>query len=294
MAYLSIVIKITKLGSAQLLKVGLPPQDMLSIFKLAYVGAILFETTNITVKVSLLLFYCRIFPVPKFRLQAAIIGALCAAWFIGSILVTILQCLPIHKAWDKQIPGHCINLDGFMLGYELTNALLDIVLILLPVRMIHTLKLNRRQKILLTSMFLLGGFVCLTSILRIVYQYKPKNPMHTFVQGPMWSSMSIASAVLCGNVPMLKPFFTASIVPGPIKSLYYYMMSTTHLSRGSKSGGPNDYSEIGACNDIIPLTIGGSAENRKRRQGEKDPYPLQSFNTTVGTRTVDVEEGRET
>ncbi|PVH99870.1 hypothetical protein DM02DRAFT_528130, partial [Periconia macrospinosa] len=124
---------------------------------ISYATAIIFEIVNITVKISLLLFYCRIFPTPEFHRQAAIVGALCAAWFIASVLVTIFQCVPVHKAWDKQVSGRCLSLDKFVLGYELSNALLDIVLILLPVRMIHNLRLDRRQKFLVSSLFLLGG-----------------------------------------------------------------------------------------------------------------------------------------
>lgn len=112
---------------------------------------------NFTVKLSLLFFYCRVFPLPEFYRQAFFMGALVTAWYIGSALVIIFQCTPVYKAWHKERLGKCINMIAFVLGYELTNALIDIALILLPVRMVQDLKLDRRQKILVSSVFMLGG-----------------------------------------------------------------------------------------------------------------------------------------
>jgi hypothetical protein len=83
---------------------------------------------------------------------------------------------------------------------------------------------------------------------------------------------------------MLKPIFSSRLVPAPIKHLYYYMKSSTHLSGSSNEGKAKNYNEL--SNDEFPPTIGGTTERRARRNGQKDPYPLQSFNTTVGSGTV--------
>ncbi|KAF2871085.1 hypothetical protein BDV95DRAFT_54180 [Massariosphaeria phaeospora] len=157
MVYLGLVIKLTYMGSTMLTTAAIPPHDMINIFKLSYICGIIFETVNITVKVSILCFYTRIFTLEVIRREAYTVGAICAAWYTASVLVTAFQCVPVHKVWRRNAPGTCINLDGFILGYEVTNALLDIVLIVLPLRLIHSLNLDKRQKLLLSSIFLLGG-----------------------------------------------------------------------------------------------------------------------------------------
>ncbi|PSN61565.1 hypothetical protein BS50DRAFT_625400 [Corynespora cassiicola Philippines] len=291
-AYFGMVIKLTRLGSAQIFTGKVPPQDLYMVFKFGYAISIVFEVVNITVKTSLLFCFCRIFSTQEFRRQAMILGAFCAAWFIASVLTTIFQCIPVHKAWDREIPGRCINMDGFVLGYELTNALLDIALIVLPIRVIYTLKLSRRQKILVSLIFMLGGFVTVTSIVRIVYGYNPKNPLENFVKGLIWSLVSIASAVLCANLSVLKPLVSSSIIPKLMKSLYYYVTSAGNSFDGSKRKRSfSSYNNLGPSIDNVLLTIGGGpagGKTRPKKKGEKDIYPLQSFNTVVEGKTVNI------
>lgn len=54
----------------------------------------------------------------------------------------------------------------------MTNGVLsfagDLVILSLPIPMIWKLQIDSRRKAALSAMFLLGGFVCLTSILRFV------------------------------------------------------------------------------------------------------------------------------
>lgn len=124
---------------------------------MSYAGGIVFEIVNATVKASILCFYCRIFTIENFRRQAYIVGGICTAWFISAVLVTAFQCSPPRRAWYRTIPGSCINLDAFVLGYEISNALLDITLIVLPLRMIQGLNLSKREKVQLSSIFVIGG-----------------------------------------------------------------------------------------------------------------------------------------
>lgn len=79
------------------------------------------------------------------------------AWYISAIVVTALKCLPPQKAWFPERDGKCIDLIGFLMGYEVGNMICDIAILCLPVRMIHLLQLSRTQKIYLSAIFLLGG-----------------------------------------------------------------------------------------------------------------------------------------
>ncbi len=54
----------------------------------------------------------------------------------------------------------------------MTNGVLsfvgDLIILSLPIPMIWGLQIDTRRKAALSAMFLLGGFVCLTSILRFI------------------------------------------------------------------------------------------------------------------------------
>jgi hypothetical protein len=91
-------------------------------------------------------------------------------WAIAAFTSNILQCTPISFFWDKQQPGHCIPNALILIG--MTNGVLsfvgDLVILALPIPMIWSLQINTRRKIALNGIFLIGGFVCLTSIFRFV------------------------------------------------------------------------------------------------------------------------------
>jgi hypothetical protein len=54
----------------------------------------------------------------------------------------------------------------------MTNGVLsfvgDLIILALPIPMVWKLQINARRKLALSAMFLLGGFVCLTSIFRFI------------------------------------------------------------------------------------------------------------------------------
>ena len=111
-----------------------------------------------TTKFSVLLFYNRIFSIPKFRTILYIIASTVAAWWIAMQFTVIFECTPIDFSWDQRgKKGHCINLDKFFLGQALPNILTDIVILSIPLPMIWNLQLPRSQKVALSGVFLLGG-----------------------------------------------------------------------------------------------------------------------------------------
>ena len=111
-----------------------------------------------TTKLSVLLFYNRIFSIPKFRIVLYVLGATVAAWWIAMQFTVIFECTPIDFSWDQRGGhGHCINLDKFFLGQAIPNIVTDIVLLSIPLPMIWHLQLPRSQKMALSGVFLLGG-----------------------------------------------------------------------------------------------------------------------------------------
>ncbi|KAH6679212.1 hypothetical protein B0J14DRAFT_686202 [Halenospora varia] len=309
-AYIGMVMRLLYLGSGQMLKLVLSPDSYIEIYILSYAAGVLFETANIAVKLSLLYFYCRIFSTSTFRKAAVGVGIICGAWWFASAMVTILQCIPVQKAWHKEIEGHCLDLAAFVLGYEITNAALDITLICMPLRMIQTLQLERRQKILISCIFMLGGFVCIASILRIVYLYHPKDPYGNYTRflfplskcaseiqakifrhldmmyrGPIWSTISISSAVLCGNLPLLKPILTRSIVPASLRAV----LSSWSLKSPSKQSSVS-HIELKEAGPYNPLggdhKVQVSSPLPKKFSHGRDPYPINTISLTT---TVDVD-----
>jgi hypothetical protein len=92
--------------------------------------------------------------------------ALVVAYGLAATIATILQCAPIARAWDKSIPGACFDITAFWYanaGYTITT---DLILLVLPMRVIWGLQLRAMQKVAVLMVFALGGLVTIFSIIR--------------------------------------------------------------------------------------------------------------------------------
>ncbi|KAI9743889.1 MAG: hypothetical protein M1818_002623 [Claussenomyces sp. TS43310] len=123
----------------------------------------------------------------------------------------MLQCLPISYFWDKTQPGRC--LPNALITIGLTNGVLsfvgDLAILLLPLPMIWKLHINRKNKIAVSGMFMLGGLVCVISILRFIAlaNIDTKDITFTQVDPGVWTYTELGVGIICGNLPLLRPLF---------------------------------------------------------------------------------------
>lgn len=118
---------------------------------------LIYASTIVTIKFSVLAFYRRVFATPDFRLISSAVAGLVAAWWIAVVLVSIFSCKPIYGFWDKTVHPDCINSKTFFIGNAVPNIATDIIILVLPIRMIWRLNTTRPQKISLSIIFLLGS-----------------------------------------------------------------------------------------------------------------------------------------
>ena len=118
-----------------------------------------YSLTITMVKISILLLYRRIFNTAAFRRKTLIVGILCITWFLVAASLEIFQCQPVSDAFIPEMlyTGHCIDIQAYYEGVTATNMAIDIIMLLLPVHMVWGLSLPIRQRILLSSIFMLGG-----------------------------------------------------------------------------------------------------------------------------------------
>ena len=99
------------------------------------------------------------FPGKNIRLGCWILIGLNVAYFIAFELVSIFQCTPIEgawRAWDKEFPAKCnnINMQGWMAA--ILNIVLDVATLCLPLWELYKLSLSRKKKIQIMLMFSVG------------------------------------------------------------------------------------------------------------------------------------------
>ncbi len=108
-------------------------------------------------KLSVLCLYRRIFSTPSFRRSSLVVGFFVVCYWIASTVGGCLWCQPPSGVWDRRHPAKCFNFAAFFLGTELLNLTLNIVMLLLPLRVIRDLNMAASKKIQLSVVFLLGG-----------------------------------------------------------------------------------------------------------------------------------------
>jgi hypothetical protein len=108
-----------------------------------------------------LLFYLRIFPQAGLRKAVWFTIVLCVLYIITFVTATALQCIPIRIAWehwDGDHHGKCIDLNADAWCSASVNIVLDLIVILLPMRELKKLAMSRRRKFGIMLMFL-GGLL---------------------------------------------------------------------------------------------------------------------------------------
>ena len=147
---------VARYGGLGLDKQSLSPQEYNVFYKSTWTGNLLYPLAITSAKFAVLLLYRRVFTVRKFRIATYVVGGLCLCWFIGVFFVFTFQCIPVYKGWDPDAPGQCLDLRNVYYGVTVSNALLDLVIALMPVRVIWKLKLPLKQRIILLFIMCFG------------------------------------------------------------------------------------------------------------------------------------------
>ncbi|KAL6863259.1 hypothetical protein ACO1O0_003504 [Amphichorda felina] len=175
--------------------------------ELTYTGVIIF------VKFSIAALYWRIFKSASIKLPLIILTTLVAMWGIAVFLLTLLQCIPTRGFWDKSIGASCdVDANKFLFAISIPNILIDVALLALPIPYVVKLHVSRDRKITIMSMFLLGGFVCVASIMRlvaVVTEDTTSDMTWNLVDQGIWAKMEADFAIISACLPTLRPLYVA-------------------------------------------------------------------------------------
>ena len=123
----------------------------------------------------------------------------------------------------------CLNREAVWFSNAGINIVTDIATAALPLPMLKQLNMQRRPKIALMVVFVLGGFTCIVSILRLQSIYAASKSVtdlsYNSSLAAMWSSMEINTGILCSCLPTIKALVT---------KVFPKLFSTHHRSRPSR------------------------------------------------------------
>ncbi|MCJ1315866.1 hypothetical protein MMC15_001186, partial [Xylographa vitiligo] len=176
-----------------------------------YVYGIFYYPAIAMTNISILCLYRRIFTTPYFRKLS--LGLICTnvIWVIPSTIVEIFICIPVRSFWDFSVQGSCIFFSTFWIVVCTFELVLDVAILILPVGEISHLQLSFKKKILLSLIFLLGGFVIITGIVRIIQCYEPGLSDINLIQDAIWLNIHLSTAIICACLPTYRPLLTSSL-----------------------------------------------------------------------------------
>lgn len=232
------------LNGSNIAKMPLP--KIIKLLKLTFANIYLMSLIITFSRLSIIFLYHRLFGVyAGFRRALWAMGALTIAWVIMIIFLNTFRCRPTALAYNPLLKGKCLNMTTLFVATESLNCGLDLALVLLPLWRISFLHLCIRDRIGLGLAFLTGGFVCVTSILRIVFTYNIDTTKSAF-----WLTLQLAFAVICSCLPTLRAYLPKRI-PTPTSIFSVHVKSSgdpgsvDHLGKSSKDSSSEKSSSRG-------------------------------------------------
>ena len=203
--------------------------------------------------------------------------------------VNIFPCRPISAVFQDPLPAHatCTDFVTLYLSSAPVNIITDLAILVLPMPILTSLRLPRKQKIILIITFSFGVFVAVVDVVRIAYlqsaslvrlqgtQSTNRRALRVSQPGDfswyaslsfMWSAIEVHVGIMCACVPALKPL-VSRILPSMLRDVNETHHTSDHTyvsSRGSdgpRLDGPVEKDPQAASGNPTISTGPGSSAN---------------------------------
>ncbi|KAF1922071.1 MFS monosaccharide transporter-like protein [Ampelomyces quisqualis] len=233
----------------------IPPAWLQSMKQTAYVFSVLYNPALMATKTSILVFYLGLSKTQKVFRWATI--ATLVVVNVGGLALTILnivQCRPITAAWASPVPvtASCTNIVTIYLSSAPLNIITDLAIFFLPMPILTSMRLPKKQKIILVITFGFGVFVAVVDVIRIAYLQNAQRATLRAARSDqsesgneqrntgefawysalsfMWSAVEINIGIMCGCVPALKPLARRFLPSWIIDHASFNDATATHTS----------------------------------------------------------------
>ncbi|CAI7582898.1 unnamed protein product [Penicillium viridicatum] len=274
----------------------IPPGIFLRQMKAFWLTIPFYNAAVLCAKASILMQYFRVFPTHRMRVVCWTMITILAIYGTWAVISAFLNCIPVAKFWDDSIKGYCLNKTKLWFSNASMHISTDIAILVIPIPALIAVDLPRKQKFALMIMFALGGFVCITSIIRLLSLKQiadSTDPTYDNVGAASWSAIECNTGIICACLPTLKPL-VARIFPN--------MVSTFNASRPARGdttqrnsdwndnastlGPPGEEHEYGAGDPerVLALVPGTGFRSSLRRWTREEEKKLAQINSVPGPR----------
>ncbi|KAI1460524.1 hypothetical protein F4805DRAFT_454946 [Annulohypoxylon moriforme] len=225
---------------------GLPmSNETLIIFaQTIYATQLIHMFGGLFIKSSITCFYRRIFRGEIFNIVTITLLVIIVCWAISIFLATLLQCLPIDNVWlsvsgSPERAAHCVNVVPLFYAMAISNLILDVFVLVVPIPMVWKLQMARSRKIAVSGIFLLGSFATAAAAVRVYFFFEVGKGVGsqfdvTYYQAPTiyWTFVEQTVAVICACLPTLHILYARSSLARPLRRAF---KKFTSISGGGSS-----------------------------------------------------------
>ncbi|ROV92003.1 hypothetical protein VSDG_07639 [Cytospora chrysosperma] len=248
------------------------PNDLTFALKLFYISESLYLTLLGLTKVSVIFFYLRIFPNPRFRVFCWVV----MCWVLVStttfVILQIFQCTPISAIWrswegNYPMPYHCFDVNALVYAAAGFSIAQDIVILAMPLPLLLSLNTKWRRKFGIVIMFSLGVFVLATSCIRLRFMVlfaRTTNPAWDYSDVLVWSGVEVAVSIIVTSLPAIRILLIA---------MWPKAFSTGVRKSSGRPSGASGQSENPPLGGENVVDHGGGLEDAGSRAEMHSPIP---------------------
>ncbi|KAE8390104.1 hypothetical protein BDV23DRAFT_155904 [Aspergillus alliaceus] len=194
----------------------IPKKNLEVYLKIGWSNSFVYTGCIVFIKLSILALYKRLFSTPPMILAANIVAGFVLLWAVSIWVVGAMLCLPVNKFWNPSVEGSCLDSAKFYYGMQIPNILTDAVLLVMPMKLVWSLPISRRQRLLLSLVFIVGGLTLIFDIVRLLAMIaltKAGSDI-TYNQVPVvvWTCIEAAVGITAACLSNLRPLFRLSRV----------------------------------------------------------------------------------
>ncbi|KAL2257241.1 hypothetical protein VTK26DRAFT_452 [Humicola hyalothermophila] len=186
----------------------MPDDHYIPYMKSFYSSIIVYNVGMTTAKISILFQYRRIFANTALRKVIVFGLAFLICWGVTLCFLLPLICVPVAAFWNPDIDGFCLDNQTVWYIMAGVNVATDFAVFTMPIPVISSLQLPRRQRAMLFIVFTLGVFPCAVSIYRIqtlAAAAKSDDPTWDNIAAATFSFLELSVSIIAICLPTIRP-----------------------------------------------------------------------------------------
>ncbi|RYO76027.1 hypothetical protein DL766_007702 [Monosporascus sp. MC13-8B] len=225
-----------------------------------------------------------------------------AALMVAVFFVVLFQCIPVEMNWNPLVQGHCIQQFKFGVSTACLTILTDLIAVALPFYIVLGLNMNRRRKIGLIGVFMLGILVTVVSVVRLYFfaeNFTSTEPDKNFSLGFCVSAIECNLAIMTACGPALWPLVRRwmprhGASTDPSYGAHKYGGSAAHRQQGwiKTNDEPSNADSAYALKDLNSDKVHTHVRSSARDSDEEILTGTGIMRTTHFTVTTDDPESR--